>query len=422
MSHANTRIVQERVSEPSEAQRRFTQATEAELPVVLVPDDRWICSCWMTVPQGVHCIEHRFGKDMNPDSLADPGLHCPSGACNRIAYCVTAQACTYNAPVKTCPTKDNVMVDADLTLMFTIGPSPKDVKQFVYTLGALRMNEFVAAAVEEGVRQLIRLCKHTEIYELRGGNDMRVVQMMRELNKKFERFGVHFTSAVITDIRFSEELQNILQDTTNFKSKISAQAKKQKHEMDKIQYDADKMMEKQLKEQQRQLQELQAQRTRAEIDRGVQVTNMHSKTEADRTAVEQKIATLETRAIASLSVAETEAMRQAEAILAKAKAEDERTRIAFIQECKTAIMASEQKVLAAEDYANALIAEAEAEEKAIESLVLKREHELEMTKLKVLEKLAANSRIIVSGKTGDAVLESMLNPKVLGDGSLFKSK
>lgn len=59
-------------------------------------------------------------------------------------------------------------------------------------LGARRFDEFLFAAVEEAIRHLIRTCMHTEVYELRGNSDDRVRLTQRELNKKFQPFGVSF--------------------------------------------------------------------------------------------------------------------------------------------------------------------------------------------------------------------------------------
>ena len=73
--------------------------------------------------------------------MAPPGIQMCKPWYNHVAYMVTQQSCTYNAPVKSCPTKDNVMVDCELTLVFAIGPDPVDVKNFVYNLGALKFSK-----------------------------------------------------------------------------------------------------------------------------------------------------------------------------------------------------------------------------------------------------------------------------------------
>merc|ERR1712087_750870 len=122
---------------------------------------------------------------------APPGIQMCKPFWNHVAYMVTQQSCTYNAPVKSCPTKDNVMVDCELTLVFAIGPDPVDVKNFVYNLGALKFNEFLAAECEEAIRQLIRVTALNDVYELRGSSSQHVQNVLKVLDDKFKEFGVH---------------------------------------------------------------------------------------------------------------------------------------------------------------------------------------------------------------------------------------
>merc|ERR1719193_579955 len=142
--------------------------------------------------------------------FAPSGLTCKP-ACYQIAYCVTQQACTYEAPVKSCPTVDNVMVDCELTLVFRIGPEPDKVRAFVYKLGALRFNKFLAAATDEAMRQLVRGEKLENVLELRGSAQAGVRRVMESLNAKFQAFGVLFTRAVIKEVRLGSELENIME-------------------------------------------------------------------------------------------------------------------------------------------------------------------------------------------------------------------
>jgi len=194
-----------------------------DIPLVLIPDDRWICSCWFSVPTGASSILQFCGADVDEKSLASPGLHIKP-FCYNIAYCVTKQSNTYKAPVKSCPTKDNVMVDCDLTLVFRISEDPVEVKNFVFNLGAVRFDEFLTAATEEGIRQLVRRTLHTNVYELRGG--VHVKEMMEDLNSKFNPFGVRFTECAITEVRFRGDLAKTLQATTEFDSKFKEEVKK----------------------------------------------------------------------------------------------------------------------------------------------------------------------------------------------------
>jgi hypothetical protein len=52
--------------------------------------------------------------------------------------------------------------------------------------------------------------------------------------------------------------------------------------------------------------------------------------------------------------------------------------------------------------------EAESEGKAAQALKVKREYELEMAKLEVLELLGKKGKIIISGKNGDKLINSLI--------------
>ena len=148
------------------------------LPLVLVPH-RTSCSWYMVIPDGVHVIMHRFGKDMGPQI---PGFRILP-PWYKVAFLVSKQSCAYNAPVMNCPTRDNVMVQVDLTLVFRI----TDANDFVYKLGALKFNSLLRSAAEESIRGLVRGVTHDKVYELRGS---RASEFIGNLNEKFKRFGI----------------------------------------------------------------------------------------------------------------------------------------------------------------------------------------------------------------------------------------
>jgi len=411
--HTKTQLVQKRIGDPASALVEFQRGGENVVPLVLVPDDRCCCSCLLTVPSGPYCIMHRFGKEVHEKELAPAGLQCAL-ACNRIAYCVTQQACTYNAPVKSCPTADNVMVDCDLTLIFRIGPNPIDVKKFVYTLGARRFDEFLYAAVEEGIRHLVRSCLHTEVYELRGNSDPRVQKTLKGLNSKFNKFGVDFQSCAITDVRFKPELQEILQQTTEFKSKIVEQTKKQKNEMDKIQFQQSREMEELAQQNARVIQDLQAQRARLEIMRQKQKVDSEATGDVKTTKIKQAATVNLTRATAEKKVAKAQGDTKAREMVADANTKAEGARIRVVQETKTLIYESTARLEAVRSQVEALKTEADAEEKASVPLKLTREHELRMAKMEVLQSIAANSSIVIGGEAGDRLISTMLDESILG--------
>ena len=141
MHASKTQLEQQNIGDPLDATRVFNEEHGDRIPLVLVPSGRAVCSCYYHIPSGVNTIVHVCGDDGYPDGMAPPGIQMCKPWYNHVAYMVTQQSCTYNAPVKSCPTRDNVMVDCELTLVFAIGPDPVDVKNFVYNLGALKFSK-----------------------------------------------------------------------------------------------------------------------------------------------------------------------------------------------------------------------------------------------------------------------------------------
>lgn len=384
------------------------------VPIVLVPSRRWCCSCIMFVPTGANCIMHSYGKDAEPEQLAPVGCLCKP-AYHEIAYCVNNKAITYEAPVKSCPTADNVMVDCFLSIIFNIGPKPTDVKKFAYRLGAYRFDEFLYAALEEGIRHLIRSTLHTGVYELKGSGDPGVENTKIELNKKFNRFGVHFSTVAITDVKFKTELQNILQEKTEFDSRIKEEAKKQKNAMDQIEFDKIRRMQVLTQTNARTIQDLQAKRTRIEIDRQKAEVDAKARADVERTKAEQGASVAKLRAESELAVAKNKGETTKEEVVADAKALDTSTRIKTEQECKNKIFAAQQRLAVAKARATAIVAEAEAESSAAGGLKLKREHDLRMAKAEVMQHMANRNKIVIAGAQGDNLIAEMMDKGIMGD-------
>jgi len=288
------------------------------------------------------------------------------------------------------------------------------VKKFVYLLGALRFDEFLYAAVEEAIRHLIRNCKHTEVYELKGNSDNRVREMLDNLNKKFNKFGVIFQTCAITAVKFKRDLQELLQATTEFKSKIEEQQKKQKNLMDEIAYTQGRELKELGQVNARKIQELQAKHARIQIERQKLMTEAQGRAEVAITKAREIAKVNETRAEAQKQVAYNAGLKKKEEMLADARARDKQSRIKAEQEAKTEIYESLQRMEVSKNLASALVSEAEAEEKAASSLKIKREYELEMAKLEVLQELARTGNIIISGDVGEKLINTMLSDDIMG--------
>jgi len=268
---SKTLIVQRNIGRPSDAMRVFNTASERKLPVVLVPQNRWCCSCSYTVPSDVYCITQRFGADCDQvingvRQLADPGLKC-APSFTQVMYCVTKQSCTYEAPVRSCRTSDNVMIDVELALVFQIGPEPQRVRDFVYKLGAARFNDLLSVAVDEAVRQLIRGARSDNVLELRGSSSGWSRRVMENLNDKFKMFGVSFTYSVIKEVRLGHVLEKLRENTTDMRCRMRDIEKQHDYQMKIINLDYERRRANLDRDYDRRLKDLENQMNVALIDR-----------------------------------------------------------------------------------------------------------------------------------------------------------
>eukprot|EP01084_Bolivina_argentea_P163799 284894_1 len=413
MHAAKTQLEQQNIGDPLDATRVFNEEHGDRIPLVLVPSGRVCCSCYYHIPSGVNTIVHICGDDGFPDGMAPPGIQMCKPWYNHVAYMVTQQSCTYNAPVKSCPTKDNVMVDCELTLVFAIGPDPVDVKNFVYNLGALKFNEFLSAECEESIRQLIRVTPLSDVYELRGSSSQHVQNVLKVLDGKFKEFGVTFSKAAITDVVLNDELRRILQGTTEFRTKIKELDKEHEHNMKLITYDYQQKLSEKDRLYERRLQDIEADINVELVNRKKEIINAESRREVAVTKEEERAAVSKKRAESQLNVAQAKAEQENAKLLATATSNSEAAKIKCDKECEVAVFESQQMIHVAENKALALKTEAKAEGDAAESLQVIREHNLTMAKLEVQEAIARRAKIVISGDQGEALINSILDKELL---------
>lgn len=118
-------------------------------PLVLIPERRGSFFGFLSVPSGAYCIAQSGGRNLG---VANQGLHFHMNPYWRIAFVVCQQTIQYDSPVTRCATKDDVMVDLDLTLVFRV----VNPDTFVYQLGASKFDILLRGSVEEAIRHLAR--------------------------------------------------------------------------------------------------------------------------------------------------------------------------------------------------------------------------------------------------------------------------
>jgi len=307
----------------------------------------------LQIPSGVFALMTKHGKYIG---IYEAGRHFLA-PWYRVAYMVTRQSTAYNAPVKNCPTADNVMVKVDLLLVFHIN----DPEKFVYKLGAEKFGDLLASSAEEGIRSLVRGTTHNKAYELRGKG---ASEMISSLNENFSHFGVIFSAATITNVVLPEGLAEALENQTVFEAKKQEQQKHQEYEM-KVLNDKEAL-------------------SREELNK------KNERLSADEEAKKE-------RQFIMKETAEIEFLKK------KRLAEIDAEQRANVMEIEAQGLKKAAKL-----EGEALLEKAYAEEKAAGKLHSIRQLELEKLKVSTLKAVAENGKIVISGNNGDNLIAQIL--------------
>eukprot|EP00164_Ancoracysta_twista_P000819 GFYU01001082.1.p1 GENE.GFYU01001082.1~~GFYU01001082.1.p1 ORF type:complete len:400 (+),score=135.97 GFYU01001082.1:122-1321(+) len=379
----------------------FNERVGDRLPLVVVPSHRPWWSARLNIPTGVHAMVQKWGAKMG---TLEAGLHW-LGPWWRCAYLVTGQSCAYNAPVQNCPTKDNVMIEVDVTLVFSIS----EPEAFVYDLGATRFDELLAATVEEAIRGLVRSVLHHEVYELR---DSRADDMIQTLTNQFEKFGVTFTSAAITNTQLPKDLAQSLEKATTYKAKIAEHIKNHEYQLKILNDQGDKDLNELEKKNELGMYELQTRKERLQVEKETTLVEANRRKDLAVIKANQDLSVAVTKAESQLASAKVDAEKNAQRIMLHAEGDATAKRITADKDAVVRETEAAGQAAAMENHAKAVLLEAEAESKAGDGLKAARDFELLMAKNKVFEEIAANQKIVISGELGDELLKGIVGTQI----------
>merc|ERR1719223_1352101 len=365
--------------------------------MVLIPSPRSNLSLMLSVPSGVFCRMQKFGKDIGE---VEPGLHFYP-FWYRIAYVVTKQSCTYDAPVKMAATSDDVRVNIDVVLVFQV----KDAQNFIYKLGAKNFDELLAGTVDESIRMLVRKETHLTVYTLRGE---RADHMLTLLNEKFNDSGVVFSDVKVTSVWLPEVLAESLEKTTKLEKGMQRIVRQNEFEILQI----------------KQTSEMSIEEIKRKTEQTLVTQNGHKK----RAELEFEQRSVKAEEEGRVKLIEAEARSQV--MLKQIDAQLNRTKTSLetfkVQEmARTNAAATTKKIKADEDFeckvieaqwkeqkaiceAQAQKYEAQAEEEASKCLVAAREHEKQLREKDILCKLAQNGKFNLVGTPGDKLVNAMM--------------
>ena len=400
-----TNLVQARCDRVLDAPVIFGTMTDfGGTPIVLIPTRQH--KIRMKIPIGTKAIVSRRGASVG---LYEPGAYFRP-AFYRIDYLVTTHHIPYHFSVNACPTKDNVLISLGVDFLLHI----EDPETFVYSIGPENMEELLRATQAETVRGLVRGLTVNDAYDLRGYESE---DMLATLNEKMNPYGISVDQVTIANVALPKDLAESMQKETTFETKQIEQMKKQEHSL--LIHQDNNILKRLI------------------VDRKNEKLKVEEEAKMSRMEVQHQIADMAARHRAIL--AEIDADKEAEVACVKAQSEMEIGKKnnelklvlsqieteGFMEAEKVTAEASKQiaemkaqaKVTIAENKSKAIKALAEAEKKVAKSLVALRAYETAQKKIDAIESLSKNPNIVVSGESGDNIMQMMMmreSAKALG--------
>jgi len=398
----HSKLVQRTIKYATDADKAFSKLTHNEIPMVLVPRKPVLFHLALNVPSGPFVIWQRFMKDKG--SL-EPGVKWFWPAWNYISHIVTRSVISYNAPARNCPTADSVMVSVDLSLTFQIGPDIEAARKFVYRLGPNRFDELLSAETEEAIRGLVYSVTHDKVNDLR---EEFASNMLATLNSKVEPFGVQILNVKVTNVKLPRELQQRLEHTTAFKTKMEEQEKSHENQIHALKDNAELELETIRKANTRKIQEIIAERNVFETQKREMEEEARGEGRVREVEAKTKAGVSLTHAKGTYLVNKVKGQQHVEEILKTADIGAQRITVEADKKAYVSIRESETGLQVAEYQAGAMVVSAEAEAEAAEALAEKRRYDLEWSRLEVQKKIAKNGRKFISGEQGQAILDALI--------------
>eukprot|EP00735_Rhodelphis_limneticus_P007117 TRINITY_DN19615_c0_g1::TRINITY_DN19615_c0_g1_i1::g.24547::m.24547 TRINITY_DN19615_c0_g1::TRINITY_DN19615_c0_g1_i1::g.24547 ORF type:complete len:491 (+),score=124.00,Band_7/PF01145.20/3.7e-19,Band_7/PF01145.20/1.5e+04,Band_7_1/PF13421.1/2.2e+03,Band_7_1/PF13421.1/1,Band_7_1/PF13421.1/6.4e+02,Band_7_1/PF13421.1/1.3e+03,DUF3595/PF12166.3/4.8 TRINITY_DN19615_c0_g1_i1:96-1568(+) len=388
------------------------ETLDGRTPLVLQPR-RNLWSWYMNVPEGFYALLYRSGEYKG---VLSPGFHWLSPL-HRIQYLVTKQWTVFDAPIKKCPTKNNVMVDINTIIVFRI--TEAGVKDFVVTLGAEGLGAMFVDALQESVRILARTKDLRDVYSLSGHS---AEGFLERVNAQFNRFGVEIKNVTITgvaippehakrleDVSWYPTRQREQQEATEFQQMKLDQEKALNEKRDQCTNERKVMVEKnklQLAEADREVKSVvnQTNSDVAQLQAQLQAELVDMRAKAS--ATKQNLLAEQMKSDETSKAAIYKEQQRIDAEIEKIRQQmtsDAEYRIETLnseREAYTRKIISSAQFLQSELVSKALSLQADAEKSISKNVSAKRKHEIDLKKLEILRDIAENPKLFITAENG----------------------
>ena len=120
------------------------------------------------------------------------------------------------------PTNERILVETSAHALTRFAKLLLPTNSFVFKMGAERLDGYLYFQVEESIRTLVHSVKYDRVNDLRSEFSG---EMLRTLQSKLSLFGVDVSNVKITDVALPRELQDRLEKTTSFRTRLEEEEK-----------------------------------------------------------------------------------------------------------------------------------------------------------------------------------------------------
>lgn len=181
--------------------------------------------CFVSIPAGFSAIVEKFGAQVDgdePDGTWSPGFHW-LGPWHQVGRLVSKQLIVFDTPVRDMRTKDRILVNIDVMIVFEIIRA----KEFVYNISPEKFDDLLRFTQEEAIRQMASETEVANVYDLHGAHTSHIVE---DLCEKFERYGVKVHHFTVKGVRLPNEMADQFEDKTLYDPRTIMEDMKQKSE------------------------------------------------------------------------------------------------------------------------------------------------------------------------------------------------
>lgn len=400
-----TKLVQRTISNLNDANGEFMDNGPDDSEVCIVAVHHPNACCWsvlLQVPSGPNVLWQNWGANQGK---LDPGPKWCWPVWKQVSALVSKQVVTYNALPKQCPTRDMVFVDVNLSINFRIGPDVQRVQDFVFYMGAERLDGYLYFQVEESIRTLVQGVTYDKVNDLRSEFSG---EMLRTLQSKVGPFGVDILNVKITDVALPRELQERLEKTTAFRTRLEEEEKTHNFAMQQIKNTHLQKMAEIKQSVNIESQRINAEATRYEIEMDEKMSVAESDRKVQTENANADMVVKITKCNGDVKVAQYQGRENADRLVQTSSILAEKDLRAATLEAATATREAQAKGQSAKHLAQALETRAKAEGEAAVNLEEKRRFEQRLRLGALDAEFASRGRKVLSGHAGESVMRSFV--------------